>query len=390
MKHSEFYAGFGVPHTVFTENDPSRHSERRRILNGFFSRGAVFKLEPLLKGKVAELGARIGRQPGPYNIYNAIRCTTVDIISHYCTGKPFGQLKTTDNNFYGGFLVTFDSVAHILWSMIYQPNLRWLLSIIPDPIAAAMSKEAASVLLLVKTCRTAAQKYLHAPPKSEHPIVFSALTHLSDSDLAAEAVDLLVAGSDTTAFSLTVGVTSIARREDIKKRLVAALKSQIPDAEELPSLPELENIPYLNACVRESVRCANAVPGRLPRVVPKGALLTIDGRLVPEGTVVGMSAYTMHHDRQLWGDDAASFNPDRWLTEKGKALDQYMVSFSKGSRSCLGQNLAYAEIHVILAYLFRKYDVQLAGEATMDRAKDAFTYYIPEHGLMHMVDLKPY
>lgn len=52
-----------------------------------------------------------------------------------------------------------------------------------------------------------------------------------------------------------------------------------------------------------------------------------------------MSAYTMNYSEELWGTDARTFNPDRWLDGKGKSLDQHMSSFSKGVRSCIGQKL---------------------------------------------------
>jgi cytochrome P450 len=65
-----------------------------------------------------------------------------------------------------------------------------------------------------------------------------------------------------------------------------------------------------------------------------------------------------------------------------------MVTFSKGIRSCVGQNLAYAEVHIVLAYLFRKYEVRLSSDIdTLDQREDMFTYILPSHGLM--VSFKP-
>ena len=384
VKDPVFYGGFGTPHTVFAEDDPALHKERRRLLNPFFSRSAIFKIESLLKEKCAEMGARIDGQPGPYNMYNAVRCMTVDIISHYCMGRPLGQVKKSDGNFYGGFLNAFDAVADVLWSMIYQPTLRRVLNWIPKPVAVAMSKEVAALIGLAEECFSYAKAYKSKAPQSDYPIIFSALTHLSDEATSAEAVDLLVAGSDTTAFSLTVAIANLSQRPDTRDTLVAALRSRIANPEHLPSLPELESIDILNACVREAIRFASPVPGRLPRVVPTNTStpLIVDGQVVPPGTIVGMSAYTMHRSPELWGKDATEFNPDRWLGEKGKSLDQHMVSFSKGLRSCIGQNLAYAELHIVLAYLFRKYEISLAGDkANTQTAVDRFTYLIPQHGL---------
>ena len=363
------------------EDEPALHKERRRLLNPFFSRGAIIKLEGLLKQKVLELGNRIDNQSGPYNIYNAVRCMTVDIISHYYTGTPIGQLQIGDQNFYGGFLVAFDAVAQSLWNMVYHPYLRGILLNLPSAIARRMSKDAASILSLADTCKVAAQAYKIGDDNHEYPVILSAISHLSSQAAAAEAVDILVAGSDTTAFSLTVAIASIVQHPDIKDKLVSALKTQISNPEELPSLLELEKIEYLNACVQEAVRTASPVPGRLPRIVPENFPLVVDGKSVPPGSVVGMSAFTMHHSRELWGDDAASFNPERWVM-RGKDLDQYMVSFSKGLRSCIGQNLAYAEMHFLLAYIFRKYDVKMAAENPTLDAKDAFTYCIRGHGLL--------
>ena len=74
--------------------------------------------------------------------------------------------------------------------------------------------------------------------------------------------------------------------------------------------------------------------------------------------------------------------PDRWLGPNGKSLDANMCSFSKGLRTCIGQNLAYAEIHYILAYLFAKYDVALADREAKIEAYDRFTTYITGHAVM--------
>ncbi|KAF4334973.1 trichodiene oxygenase cytochrome P450 [Fusarium beomiforme] len=376
-KHEGFYAGFNTPHSVFAEHIPSLHKERRRRLNPFFSRRAIGELESLLQEKIAELGRRIDSQSGPYNIFNAIRCTTVDIISHYCVGKPLGQLEKSNERFDGDFLEAFDSLSNILWKFMYQPTFRLIATSIPTSIAKAVSKETRLMLSLYDACFAAAIKYKHSPPKSEHAIIFSSLSDLHEQDMGAEAVDILIAGSDTTAYTLAVAIFQIAQSTRIKRKLVEALDIGVANVDKLPSLVELEQIEYLNASVREAVRFAIASPGRLPRVVPYGDKpLVVDGRVVPAGSIIGMSAYTMNFSKELWGDDAATFNPDRWLGPNGKSLDANMCSFSKGVRSCLGQNLAYAEIHYILAYLFAKYDLDLVDRDARIEAYDRFTTYV--------------
>ncbi|CAF3577128.1 unnamed protein product [Fusarium graminearum] len=386
-KQPDFYAGFGTPHSVFAEHDPNLHKQRRRRLNPYFSRRAIGGLENLLKDKVEQLGKRIDKQNGPYNLFNAVRCTTVDIISHYCTGEPLGQLENSDENFNGDFLDAFDAVSVSLWKFMYQPVFRSLMFGIPASIAKIVSRDARLMIKLYGECHKSALNFKQNTPKSSHGTVFSSLSDLDEKDMGDEAVDLLIAGSDTTAYTLAVAVVQICQNTQVKKKLVESLNAGISDVKNLPSLLGLEQIAYLNATVREALRFAIAAPGRLPRVVPRDSKpLVIDDQVIPAGSIIGMSAYTMNFSKELWGKDAAEFNPDRWLGEDGKSLDTNMCSFSKGLRSCLGQNLAFAEMHYILAYLFAKYDMELVDKSDNIEVHDRFTTYVTNHAIM--VDMK--
>ncbi|CCF31780.1 hypothetical protein CH063_16116, partial [Colletotrichum higginsianum] len=74
-----------------------------------------------------------------------------------------------------------------------------------------------------------------------------------------------------------------------------------------------------------------AVPGRLPRIVPEPGMgaeaLVVDGKHIPPGACVSISAYSVHFDESIWGADARSFIPERWLTDDGKHLEKYLVTF---------------------------------------------------------------
>ena len=56
--------------------------------------------------------------------------------------------------------------------------------------------------------------------------------------------------------------------------------------------------------------------------------------------------------------DPHTFNPDRWLNAP-KRLDRYLVTFSKGTRSCLGINIAYSEMYLGVAALVSRFDMEL-------------------------------
>ncbi|OLN86994.1 Pisatin demethylase 16 [Colletotrichum chlorophyti] len=72
-KYARFYKSFAASHTLFTETDPVKHKERRRLLNPVLSRAGVLKLEPLMHDKLGILDRKIKRlcHTGEIDIYNA-------------------------------------------------------------------------------------------------------------------------------------------------------------------------------------------------------------------------------------------------------------------------------------------------------------------------------
>ena len=117
----------------------------------------------------------------------------------------------------------------------------------------------------------------------------------------------------------------------------------------------------------------------LPRVVPpEGA--TIAGTFIPGGvspwvyrpanstamltrsqTAVAQNIICVHRSPAVFANPD-EFIPDRWLGEDAKILDASMAAFSKGPRSCIGINLAYCELYLVIAAVFRRFDMTLDAE----------------------------
>ncbi|KAI9376045.1 cytochrome P450 [Aspergillus egyptiacus] len=74
---------------------------------------------------------------------------------------------------------------------------------------------------------------------------------------------------------------------------------------------------------------------------------------------MSMSSALMHHDETIF-PKSHEFIPERWANlNDRKRLNKYLVSFSKGSRQCIGINLAFAELYMTVATLFRRYNMKL-------------------------------
>lgn len=131
-------------------------------------------------------------------------------------------------------------------------------------------------------------------PEKHKPTLFSTIVFnkdLPDADIMGEAVGYIVAGSDTTANTLTYLVWAVCRDDRIRKALL----------HDLASLPENFNdedacqLPYLDQLINETLRVYSAAPSALPRIVPPGGAQMGDYG-VPGGLTVSTQAYSLHRD----------------------------------------------------------------------------------------------
>lgn len=193
--------------------------------------------------------------------------------------------------------------------------------------------------------------------------------------LVDEGQTMIAAGQETSSFFLKTTTYHILANEEIHSKLTAELREAIPNPNAIPPLARLETLPYLHAVVQEGHRFSHGVVGRLQRISPDEPLQYQDWT-IPAGTPVSMSALLQHQDPSKF-PYPKKFDPNRWLNNPEKA-EKYLVPFSKGTRQCLGINLATAEIYLTLATVFRRFNMELY-ETTARDAEIAHDFFIP-HG----------
>jgi cytochrome P450 len=156
-------------------------------------------------------------------------------------------------------------------------------------------------------------------------------SQLDQLDIAAECLDHMVAGIDTTGDALCFLMWELSQP--------ASMHYQRKLQQELRANPtaSFDKLPFLDAVVMEGLRCFPAIPMSLPRHVPSGGR-TIDTFYLPEGTEVSCQAYSVHRvDRSVFPDPDA-FKPDRWLEPKGDAeRKRLFFAFATGGRGCVGK-----------------------------------------------------
>jgi cytochrome P450 len=171
---------------------------------------------------------------------------------------------------------------------------------------------------------------------------------------------VVIAGTITTSWALCIAVFYLLSQPETLKRLKAELRTILKGPSSSVTMATVEQLPYLTGCVQECIRLSYGVCTRLQRIAPDETLTFDDGEkdwYIPPGTPVSMTSVLLHHNESVF-PDSKKFLPERWIGHPG--LDKYLVSFTKGTRQCVGINLAYAEIYLALARLFSTYGSQEA------------------------------
>ncbi|GAP92257.2 putative cytochrome P450 [Rosellinia necatrix] len=317
-----------------------------------------------------------------------------DVIGHVCVDDP-GEL-IDDEDFAPIWFNIIHSMIQLIPLFTEFPWMIHLVRRIPTWVVLWLDPKAECF----KTWKTRAEKHIENLVEEKEqqrmtkvettvggrPTLFRYMVHESDlpeedltvDRLANEAQVFLGTGSVTIAHALHFITVYILLNPHVRERLEGEL--QLASAQ--PRWSELERLPYLQAIVKEGLRLSYGTMHRLPRVSPDEALYYTsprDGKVwrIPPGVPVGMTAYYQHTNPDIF-PDPYSFVPERWLAGVSPQMIRNLVPFTRGSRSCIGMNLAMAEINLMLAALFRpgapKFDLFETDETDLVPAHD---YIVP-------------
>lgn len=153
-------------------------------------------------------------------------------------------------------------------------------------------------------------------------------------EIAAECMDHMAAGIDTTGDALCFLMYQISRPESfhVQESLFRELEENRHKS--------LDDLKYLDAVVKEGLRLFPPIPMSQPRYVPIGGR-TIDGHYLREGTIVSCQAYSVHRLNEGVYRNGDKFVPERWLdTQDNPDLNRLFFSFGSGARGCTGRQYA--------------------------------------------------
>ncbi|KAJ7731826.1 cytochrome P450 [Mycena maculata] len=192
---------------------------------------------------------------------------------------------------------------------------------------------------------------------------------LSDTDVVAQIPTFLVAGHETTSTATAWALHALSINPGVQTKLREELLSVPTDD---PTMDELNSLPYLENVVRESMRL-HAPVAFTTRTAMDDDVLPLnrtyvnrhgnryDSIPIRKGTVIRIPIGDVHRDKEIWGQDAATFRPERWdnIPEAAAGIPSVwsnLMTFIAGPHNCIGFRFSLVEMKALLFALIRAFE----------------------------------
>lgn len=348
---TEFYNLFQVygKRTMFSTLVKGDHAKRRRMIGDRYANSNVMKAAPLagIKERSSKFLQHCVESPErTADVFRALHAYACDCVTHQLF-HPYGSncLQDKQDEEMMHQVAADDSLQNRL-VQYYSPVLHNLGSKVLASFAKPRSIPLADNFVIENAQQNGAASFTVLNRLKEKDSV------LDTMDMAAECLDHMAAGIDTTGDVLCFLMWELSQPRSIKYQRL--LREEFLRKTDMP----FDELPMLDAVLNEGLRCFPAIPMSLPRYVPQGGRV-IDGFTLAEKTVVSCQAMSVHRINDDVFPEPDKFHPERWLAAEGDAdRRRHQWAFSSGGRGCVGKHLAMVEMKTLLRDVYSRYETE--------------------------------
>jgi cytochrome P450 len=349
-------AGLKSQIDMFTITNEKKHTAYRRVVGTVYSLSNILKNEKKMDENVQLLLDRLDgfverREDVDLGLW--LEMYAYDNIGSVFFGKPFGFLETSSD--YGGYIAAVHKAMPFLSVVAMAPSYARTALMV---VAAAVPSLLRAVLAVDDIRKTSVREtelgMARKDDSQRHDMLSRLLDVLEKSgdkiglthhEVTGEMWVAVIAGADSTAGGLRAVIYHLLKHPRVMAKLIA----EVDQAFESGSLThpvqhaQVITLPYLMAVCKEAARIWPSFQVTMPRYAPAQGLQLPNGFFVPEGYRVGMGPFVVQRDFELFGEDAETFRPERWLEadrERLRQMNTSMLSFGAGTRTCTGQHVS--------------------------------------------------
>ncbi|KAJ9614034.1 hypothetical protein H2200_002170 [Cladophialophora chaetospira] len=350
---------------LFSEVDEEKHIKMRsRVTAGYAGKEnpnlendidrVLWSLIKLLKSKYISSGSNLKK----LEFANIIQFFTLDVITSLTLSHPFGWIENEKDMY--EYVKTMEDNVPAMNFMSAVPILSRIMRI-PAVQRAALPtvKDRVGMGAIKAVTRDLISRRFGPEKETKTDMTQSFIKHgLSQGEIGDESLLQILAGSDTTATIIRSGFIYIITNPQIYTKLQAECDASGVPLDDIISNARALELPYLNACVKESLRYHPAATGLMPRKVgPEGD--THNGMFFPPGTEIGFCAWMVYRHNPVYGEDASVFRPERWTEATAEHLatmeKAHELVFGYGRYKCMGEKIARIELLKTFFELMRRF-----------------------------------
>ncbi|KAG1698083.1 hypothetical protein DVH05_015566 [Phytophthora capsici] len=349
--------------------DGDKWKHQRRVISHLFSMHMVKDcMNAVVREKSVKLRdvlAKCAERRDPVSIKSLLNKFTADVFTSIGFGVELNGLDEPVDVDTSQPLDTALGVVQIrLQSPVWLWKLRRFLNVGSERVLRESMLKVHNTIEQIMT-KSLEDKEKTSKSTSPHKDLMTLMLQSGDFTDAREirdvAVSFYAAGKDTTAFSLSWFIVLMNRYPHVLCRIREELRCVAPGLFtgelETPSLELLQEMTYLEAALKESLRLYSLTVYRLAN---RDTTL-YDGTFVPKDVRVVFSMYASARQPTVWGPDADQYKPERWIDEKTGKIKNIsnlqFVMFSAGPRQCIGMRLAMMEMMTVLSVVFSRFDL---------------------------------
>ncbi|KAF4997961.1 hypothetical protein FGRMN_3481 [Fusarium graminum] len=376
---SSWYSAWASPGlwSLFSDQSIKRHSQDRKLYQATYAMSSLVHYEPFVDECAEIFTQRLSEMSGSaanpaVDMRHWFQCYAFDVVGLITYAKRLGFLDSGDD--IGRVISALDDYLTYATLCGIFPSLHPYLFSISNYLAGGKGTGRAHIVsftneriresqITPKLVATESEvttedflskflaKHAASPDQfTQHHVLMGCLSNM-------------VAGSDTTAINLSAVLYYLLKNPPCMRRLREEIDALTTEGElsKSPTFKESQKMVYLQAVIKEALRMHPATGLPLERVVPEGGA-TISGRFFPEGTIVGINCWVANRDTRVFGEDADTFNPDRWLVDDGERLsrmNRYYMPFGLGSRTCIGRHVSLLEMSKLIPRSIRDFNFEL-------------------------------
>ncbi|KAI8623318.1 cytochrome P450 [Xylariaceae sp. FL1651] len=379
-------------HTVLSELDTAKHDKRKaKLAAGYAGKGVVnleAKVDSQLAVLVNLLKTKYLAKGGPHivDFSQLIRFFQVDVVTLAGSGEPWGDLATETDQF--DFISIADSFVPFLHCFMMIPVLRdFFASTFFLKLAGPKHTDQKGMGKFLGIIKNAVAKRFDDSAHSKHAqgdMLDEWISHgLTRRECELELAIQVPAGSETS----TTAIRGIMLHLLSSPRAYQMLRDEITTGiqEGRISSPitneEAKQLPYLQAVINEGLRMVPPTITGFPKKVPAGGD-TICGKFVPEGTDIFVNLWSMLRNKEVFGDDAEVFRPERFLEgdahRRSELIKNIDLAFGHGRWQCPGKTLAWLELNKIFVEILRTCDLQIVNPQAPWRCRGYSSFLIDD------------